>query len=339
VRPLLALAILLLGIQSAVPEGKNQDLPTGGANQNLNLISPTSESSAAVARSERMFAVATPMVESSDAAHDQDEEAAAPPPSPAPVSTDADANADIAGSMHALCNTLLTSAQDNDLPVAFFANLLWQESRLQHDAVSRVGALGIAQFMPQVAVEVGLGDPFDPRQAIPASARLLHALREHFGNLGFAAAAYNAGAKRVGEWLDRRRSLPRETKVYVLRVTGHSIEAWRKSPVDDAKLTFVQRLPCRALPTFADLEQAQLREPEHADDAPQQSQAQPLREKAKTRLAAKAKKIIRKVAPTPEPKAAVIRRRVAVRKAARKMAGERGRVHRAHVGHERHRIA
>ena len=89
------------------------------------------------------------------------------------------------GSIYNLCNALFVSAENNDLPVPFFANLIWQESRLQLDAVSRVGALGIAQFMPKVAVEVGLGDPFDPHQAIPASARFLHTLREHFGNLGF----------------------------------------------------------------------------------------------------------------------------------------------------------
>ena len=123
----------------------------------------------------------------------------------------------------------MTSAQDYQLPVPFFANLIWQESRLQHDAVSTVGAQGIAQFMPEVAAEEGVGDPFDPRQAIPASARLLHALREHFGNLGLAAAAYNAGAHRVGEWLDRHRALPAETRNYVVRVTGRTVEAWRKA--------------------------------------------------------------------------------------------------------------
>ena len=106
-------------------------------------------------------------------------------------------------SLGELCNALLTSAQDNDLPVPFFANLIWQESGLQKDAVSAKGAMGIAQFMPETAAESGLGDPFDPLQAISASARLLRELRGQFGNLGFAAAAYNAGARRVSEWLER----------------------------------------------------------------------------------------------------------------------------------------
>ena len=69
------------------------------------------------------------------------------------------------------------------------------------------------------------------------------------------AAAYNAGAHRVSEWLDHRRALPRETQNYVERITGRSVEAWRKTPLADAKLTFARPLPCRELPAYADLEQ------------------------------------------------------------------------------------
>jgi hypothetical protein len=165
-----------------------------------------------------------------------------------------------------LCNTLFTSAQSNDLPVPFFANLLWQESELRDDAVSKKGALGIAQFMPEVAAETGLANPFDPMQAIPASARFLQRLRLQFGNLGFVAAAYNAGAHRVIEWLERRASLPRETRDYVLRVTGLSVETWKTMPIENYALTFVPRMPCRGLPAFANVEQeqTQLAELEHA---------------------------------------------------------------------------
>jgi len=160
-------------------------------------------------------------------------------------------------SLDDLCSALYTSAQNNDLPVPFFANLIWQESRLRDDVVSKKGAMGIAQFMPEVAAEKGLDDPFDPLQAIPASARFLHELRMQFGNLGFVAAAYNAGARRVAEWLERRGSLPRETRNYVVRVTGLSVDAWRKIRVDNDALTFVKPLPCRSLPAFASVEQEQ----------------------------------------------------------------------------------
>ena len=210
--------------------------------------------------------------------------------------TDAEADATVADSIDGLCNALMTSAQDNDLPVQFFANLIWQESRLQRDSISKAGALGIAQFMPEAAVEVGLADPFDPRQAIPASARLLKVLREHFGNLGYAAAAYNAGAGRVGRWLDRRRSLPRETRTYVLRVTGRSAEAWRKSQPADSKLRFASSLPCRTLPAFAELEQAQLKDAQQSDDI---KDARPQQEKIATRVAHLiARKVAVKVLPS-----------------------------------------
>jgi soluble lytic murein transglycosylase-like protein len=299
-RPILVVAILLLGLNGAAPESKYQDsaLATG---ENPPASAP--DEAPSIGKADRELVLAVPLRESSDAAHDQDEATAEPPQSPALASTDADtdaeadADANVAESLDDLCIALLTSAQNNDLPVPFFANLIWQESRLKHDAVSKVGALGIAQFMPGVAIEAGLADPFDPRQAIPASARFLHTLREHFGNLGFVAAAYNAGAHRVGQWLDHRRALPQETRTYVLRVTGRSAEAWRKSPRNDSELTFVRHLPCRGLPAFADLEQAQLRDARQVADA-QQSQPQPQQAKVAAKVVQKGRqKFARKLAP------------------------------------------
>jgi hypothetical protein len=223
-----------------------------------------------------------PDIEPSDVARDQGAAVSESARAPMTGDTDTEADATVADSIDGLCNALLTSAQDNDLPVQFFANLIWQESRLQRDSISKAGAMGIAQFMPQAAEEVGLADPFDPRQAIPASARLLKVLREHFGNLGYAAAAYNAGAGRVGRWLDRRRSLPRETRTYVLRVTGRTADAWRKSQLADSKLRFASSLPCRTLPAFAELEQAQIREAQQSDDS---KDAKPQQDKIATRVA------------------------------------------------------
>ena len=71
-------------------------------------------------------------------------------------------------------------------------------------AVSPKGAQGIAQFMPGTAADRGLDDPFEPKSAIVHSASLLADLRTEFGNVGLAAAAYNAGAERVRAWLDGR---------------------------------------------------------------------------------------------------------------------------------------
>src|ERR1044072_5108635 len=110
-----------------------------------------------------------------------------------------------------LGSSLVDVAAGNDLPLRFLTTLSWQESRFDHEAISPVGAMGIAQFMPDTAEGMGLGDAFDGREALPASGKLLRTLTERFGNLGLAAAAYNAGPKRVSDWLAQRSGLPRET--------------------------------------------------------------------------------------------------------------------------------
>jgi hypothetical protein len=126
----------------------------------------------------------------------------------------------------ALCRTVADVAQSYDLPVPFFANLIWAESSFNAKTVSRAGAQGIAQFMPKTAVIYGLENPFEPIHAINVSARFLSELRGQFGNLGLAAAAYNAGPRRVVNWLAGRGALPTETQRYVLKVTGRPIEQW-----------------------------------------------------------------------------------------------------------------
>ena len=85
----------------------------------------------------------------------------------------------------------------NDLPVEFLTRLIWQGSRFDARAVSRAGAQGIAQFMPGTAAEVGLANPFEVTEAVTKSAALLREFKQKFGNPGLAAAAYNAGPKRV----------------------------------------------------------------------------------------------------------------------------------------------
>jgi hypothetical protein len=130
----------------------------------------------------------------------------------------------------AVCRIVDQSAAENRLPPAFLARILWQESRFRGDAASPAGAQGVAQFMPQTAVERGLADPYDAGPAIAAAARLLADLAGHFGNLGLAAAAYDAGAARVDNWLRAQTSLPTETRLYVAAVTGSPAEDWARHP-------------------------------------------------------------------------------------------------------------
>src|SRR5882672_11518767 len=131
----------------------------------------------------------------------------------------------------AICLMIESAAKAQGLPLEFFARVIWQESRFQSDAVgplTRSGqrAQGIAQFMPGTANERRLLDPFDPVQALPKSAEFLNELRGQFGNLGLAAAAYNAGPKRVQDWLVGTGAMPQETRNYVLAITGTSVEDW-----------------------------------------------------------------------------------------------------------------
>jgi Transglycosylase SLT domain len=272
-RAILALAILLLGLSSAIPEPEYSSSQLFNAFELVETNSRPSliEIESSIGKGDRLVIAALPQSIANAQPDPEQPPSLSEPNIPTPIS------------LGELCNALFTSAQDNHLPVTFFANLIWQESGLQKDVISRKGAMGIAQFMPQTAAEHGLGDPFDPLRSISASARLLRELRNQFGNLGYVAAAYNAGPRRVSEWLGRGRRLPRETLSYVVNVTGRSVDEWQKTPPDDAALHFVQRLPCRDMSAFAALEQAQSQQAQ-AD----QAHAQPTEENTKTPEAADA---------------------------------------------------
>ncbi len=135
-------------------------------------------------------------------------------------------------SIDEICHTLAQSAADNAIPEEFFTRLIGQESSFNPKAVSPMGAQGIAQFMPQTAALRGLINAFEPLQALRESAGYLGELRNTFGNLGLAAAAYNAGPNAVDAWIAGRTSaLPFETQAYVRIITGHAVEAWRTKPL------------------------------------------------------------------------------------------------------------
>ena len=146
-----------------------------------------------------------------------------------------------------VCDTLAQAAQSNNLPVPFFIRLLFQESGFQPGVVSSAGAEGIAQFMPGTSASEGLHNPFDPLEAIPASARFLRKLLAQFGNLGLAAAAYNAGPKRVQDWVASKGKgrLPNETQGYVKTVTGRPAETWRVASAGGTALSVPRHAPCQ----------------------------------------------------------------------------------------------
>jgi len=132
-----------------------------------------------------------------------------------------------------LCQAISYFAHAHDLPPEFLARLLWRESSFRPEAISPKGARGIAQFMPGTARLRGLDDSHDALKAMGKAAEYLDALRRRFGNLGLAAAAYNAGENGLASYLSSG-SLPAETRGYVIAITGHTVEEWRDDPPDVA---------------------------------------------------------------------------------------------------------
>jgi soluble lytic murein transglycosylase-like protein len=128
-----------------------------------------------------------------------------------------------------VCRAIERVASEQKLPPEFFARLIWRESLFRADAISPKGAEGIAQFMPGTAKLRGLKDSFDVAQALDASSLYLRELRHRFGNLGLAAAAYNAGESRLSKFL-AGGGLPLETRDYVFAITGSPVETWRDEP-------------------------------------------------------------------------------------------------------------
>jgi hypothetical protein len=158
----------------------------------------------------------------------------------------------VSDTREAMCLMIESAARSQDLPLEFFARVIWQESRFQSDAVgppTRSGqrAQGIAQFMPGTASERRLLDPFDPVQALPKSAEFLAELRGQFGNLGLAAAAYNAGPRRVQEWLAGSGYMPQETRNYVFAITGTSVDDWAAAGKGGKAAVQARTTSCREL--------------------------------------------------------------------------------------------
>jgi Transglycosylase SLT domain len=163
--------------------------------------------------------------------------------------------AELTGSIDSVCVILESAAAANGLPLEFFARVIWEESRFQLNVVgpttsSGDRAQGIAQFMPDTAAQRGLLDPFDPTTALPEAAEFLAELRSEFGNLGLAAAAYNAGPGRVRDFIDRRAVMPAQTRNYVRAITGRSVDEWVVLGRDGGKDGIAKPISCHQLATL-----------------------------------------------------------------------------------------
>lgn len=110
------------------------------------------------------------------------------------------------------------ASRKHGVPVNLLTAVVAVESGFRADAVSPAGAIGLMQLMPATARDMGVLDPFDPRQNVEGGARYLAFLLKHFKSEELALAAYNAGPGRVA----RAGGVPDfpETRAYIESVLG-----------------------------------------------------------------------------------------------------------------------
>jgi len=145
------------------------------------------------------------------------------PPADAKDAPDAKAAADTRTAADPSCDAISadaatslieTAAKAQDLEPRLLRAIIEQESGLHPCAVSPRGAKGLMQLMPDTAQDLGVADPFDPRQSIDAGAKYFRQLMTRYnGDLKRALGAYNAGPTTV----DQAGGVPdiAETRQYV----------------------------------------------------------------------------------------------------------------------------
>lgn len=115
-------------------------------------------------------------------------------------------------------NELISGAGErHQIDPDFINSVIRAESGFNSHAVSKKGAQGLMQLMPQTASQLGVANPLDPQANVEGGTRYLRELLEKYNfDVPKALAAYNAGPKRV----DRYRGIPpySETQAYVAQV-------------------------------------------------------------------------------------------------------------------------
>jgi len=112
---------------------------------------------------------------------------------------------------------IIEAARLYSLDPQLIRSVVQVESAFNPTAVSPAGAKGLMQLRPRLARELGVRNPFDPRQSIMGGARFLRRLIDmHEGNIRLALASYNAGPRNV----KRYGGVPpfQETQNYIKRI-------------------------------------------------------------------------------------------------------------------------
>ncbi|MCA3426479.1 MAG: lytic transglycosylase domain-containing protein [Roseomonas sp.] len=125
-----------------------------------------------------------------------------------------------------------------DVPDLWIREVMRQESGGRPGATSRVGAMGLMQVMPgtyrELAQRYNLGpDPYHPYDNLQAGAAYIREMYQLYGSPAFLAA-YNAGPRRLEDFLWGGRGLPDETRNYVARVGPRiaSVAPARRAPAE-----------------------------------------------------------------------------------------------------------
>ena len=130
---------------------------------------------------------------------------------------------------HAYDEFIREASLQYGVDAALIRSVMQTESAFDALAVSRAGALGLMQLMPELAAEMGVEDPFDPRQNVMGGVKYLRRLLDLYrGNVRLALASYNAGATNVTQY----GGVPPfpETQKYVKEVTRLVKSSRRQQP-------------------------------------------------------------------------------------------------------------
>ena len=101
-------------------------------------------------------------------------------------------------SLEQLQHTIEAAAERFDIPKTLIYAVVTVESNGKKDAESEKGAIGLMQLMPGTALDMGVEDPYDPRQNIMGGTKYLQKMLNRYdGNLSLALAGNNAGPGHV----------------------------------------------------------------------------------------------------------------------------------------------